>query len=134
MLEGRLPARQLARRSGGVAVPKRMLANEASPNVREQVVFALSRSKLPEALALVIDAAKNDLTALVHSKALCWLAQKASNNAADDVIRIATLKGAPRPIDVAKAIPIPPSAKKAIFRLGESNDPRALDYFAQILH
>ena len=143
-----------SRGAQGVAALKRMLANDASPNVREQVVFALSLSKEPEAIAIMIDAAKNDRTPRVRSKALFWLAQKAANKAAEDAIRNATLndpdrsvkeqavfalkqlpanQGIPLLIDVAKNNPDSAIRKKAIFWLGESNDPRALDYFANVL-
>jgi hypothetical protein len=143
-----------SRGAQGVAVLKRMLANDVSPNVREQVVFALSLSKEPEALAIMIDAAKNDRTPRVRSKALFRLAQKAANKAAEDVIRNATVndpdrsvkeqavfalkqlpagQGIPLLIDVAKNNPDPAIRKKAVFWLGESNDPRALDYFANVL-
>ncbi len=138
----------------GVEVLKRMLANDASPNVREQVVFALSVSKEPAALAALIDEAKNDKTPHVRSRALFWLAQKAASKQIQDVIRDATLsdpdrsvkeqavfalkqlpgdQGVPLLIDVAKNNPDPAIRKKAMFWLGESKDPRALDFFAQVL-
>jgi hypothetical protein len=77
----------------GVEVLKRMLANltnDPSPNVREQVVFALSQSKEPAALAILIDAAKNDKTPQVRSKALFWMAQKAASKQTEDAIMRAT--------------------------------------------
>lgn len=138
----------------GVEVLRRMLANDSSPNVREQVVFALSVSKEPAALAALINEAKNDRTPHVRSRALFWLAQKAANKEAQEVIRNATLndpdrsvkeqavfalkqlpanQGIPLLIDVAKNNPDPAIRKKAMFWLGESNDPRALDFFTQIL-
>ena len=49
-----------SRGAHGVDVLKRMLANDPSQKVREQVVFALSQSKEPAGMAAVIDAAKND--------------------------------------------------------------------------
>lgn len=44
----------------GVDLLKRMLANDNSEKVREQVVFALSRSGQPAGTAAVLDAARTD--------------------------------------------------------------------------
>jgi HEAT repeat protein len=111
-------------------------------------------SREPSALATLIDEAKHDKAPQVRSKALFWLAQKASNKQTQDVIHDATLndpdrsvkeqavfalkqlpgdQGVPLLIDVAKNNPDPAIRKKAMFWLGESKDPRALDYFAQVL-
>jgi HEAT repeat protein len=143
-----------SRGAEGLEALKRMLANDPSPNVREQVAFALSVSREPSALATLIDEAKHDKAPQVRSKALFWLAQKASNKQTQDVIHDATLndpdrsvkeqavfalkqlpgdQGVPLLIDVAKNNPDPAIRKKAMFWLGESKDPRALDYFAQVL-
>jgi hypothetical protein len=144
-----------SRGAQGVAVLKRMLANDPSPKVREQVVFALSQSKEPGALAIVIDTAKNDKTPQVRSKALFWLAQKAADKQTENVIMNATRndpelsvkeqavfalkqlpgdQGIPLLIDVAKNNPDPAVRKKAMFWLGQSKDPRATDFFAAVLN
>ena len=138
----------------GVAVLKRMLANEVSVPVREQVIQALTQSKEPEAIQIVIDTARNDKTPAVRSKALFWLAQKAANKQTQDIIAgaarndpelsvkeqaVFALKqlpgdqGIPLLIDVAKNNPDPAVRKKAIFWLGQSKDPRATEFFAQVL-
>jgi hypothetical protein len=143
-----------SRGAHGVNVLKQMLATDPSQKVREQVIFALSQSKDPGGIAIVMDAAKNDKSPGVRSKALFWLAQKAANKQAQDVIQGAVAndpersvkeqavfalkqlpeaQGVPLLINVAKSNPDPAVRKKAIFWLGQSRDPRALDFFAQVL-
>jgi HEAT repeat protein len=118
------------------------------------VVFALSQSREPAGMAAVMDAAKNDKDGRVRSRALFWLAQKAANKQAQDVINNAVLndpdravkeqavfalkqlpadQGVPLLINVAKNNPDAAVRKKAMFWLGQSTDPRALDFFAQVL-
>jgi hypothetical protein len=143
-----------SRGAHGVDVLKRMMASDPSLKVREQVVFALSQSKEPAGMAAVIDAARNDRDAQVRGKALFWLAQKAANKQAQDTISNAVLndpdravkeqavfalqqlpadQGVPLLINVAKNNPDPAVRKKAMFWLGQSRDPRAAEFFAQIL-
>jgi hypothetical protein len=143
-----------SRGARGVDVLKRMLANDPSPKVREQVIFALSQNKEPAGMAALIDAARNDKDAHIRSRALFWIAQKAANKQAHDVIGNAVLhdpdravreqavfalkqlpenQGVPLLIEVAKNNPDPAVRKKAMFWLGQSTDPRTLDFFAQIL-
>lgn len=118
------------------------------------MIFALSQSKEPAGMAALIDAAKNDKDGQVRSKALFWLAQKAASKQALDAIGNAVLndpdravkeqavfalqqlpadQGVPLLIGVAKNNPDPAVRKKAMFWLGQSRDPRALDFFAQVL-
>jgi HEAT repeat protein len=105
-------------------------------------------------MAALIDAARNDKDAHIRSRALFWIAQKAANKQAHDVIGNAVLhdpdravreqavfalkqlpenQGVPLLIEVAKNNPDPAVRKKAMFWLGQSTDPRTLDFFAQIL-
>jgi hypothetical protein len=142
------------RGSEGVQTLKRMLAHDPSPAVREQAVFGLSVSNEPSATAALIDTAKNDSTPRIRGRALFWLAQKAGNKQTQDLIHSAILndperavkeqavfalkqlprdEGIPLLIDVAKNNPDPAIRKKAMFWLGESKDPRALEFFAQVL-
>jgi hypothetical protein len=138
----------------GIAVLKRMLANDPSDKVREQVVFGLSQSKDPQGIATVFDVARNDKSAHVRGQALFWLAQKAGNKQAAEVINSAALndpdrqvkeravfalgqlppdQGVPLLIGLAKSNADPDVRKKAVFWLGQSKDPRALEFFAQVL-
>jgi hypothetical protein len=142
------------RGANGVAQLKRMLASDPSDKVRAQVVFAMAQSKDPTGVAAVIDAARNDKSPRVREKALFWLAQKAGSKQAADVINTAVVndadrgvreqavfalkqlppdQGIPLLIGVARNNPDPAVRKKATFWLGQSNDPRALEFFAQVL-
>jgi hypothetical protein len=118
----------------------------------DTAILAISLHAGPAADRAVIDAAKNDKDARVRSRALFWLAQKAANKQAQDAIGNAVLndpdrgvkavfalkqlpedQGVPMLINVAKNNPDPAVRKKAMFWLGQSKDPRALDFFAQVL-
>jgi hypothetical protein len=138
----------------GVDKLKRLLASETSGKVREQVIFALSQSREPGGIATVLDAARNDKDPRIRSRALFWAAQRAANKQAQDTINDAITsdpdrsvkenavfalkqlpedQGIPLLINVAKTNADAAVRKKAIFWLGQSKDPRALDYLAQIL-
>jgi HEAT repeat protein len=131
-----------------------MLATDPSPKVREQVIFAIAQSERPAAMEAVIDAARNHNDTHIRSRALFWIARKAAGKQAQEVIGNAVLhdpdravreqavfalkqlpenRGVPLPIDVAKTNSDPSIRKKAMFWLGQSKDPRALDFFAQVL-
>jgi HEAT repeat protein len=142
-----------ARGAHGLDALRRMLANDPDLRVREQVVFAVSQSKEPAAVATLIDEAKNDKTPQVRSKALFWLAQKAARQAAETIgsavvndpdravkeqavfalTQLPAAQGVPLLIGVAKNNADPAVRKKAMFWLGQSKDPRAMEFFAQVL-
>ena len=113
-----------------------------------------SNSREPSGLAAVLDAARNDKTPQIRSKALFWLAQKAAAKDAQQVIgkvladdpdrgvkeqAVFALKnlpgdqGIPMLIEVAKSNPDAAVRKKAMFWLGQSKDAKALDFFASVL-
>lgn len=138
----------------GIATLKRMLTSDPSSDVRDRVVFALSQSKDPGGIALVVDAARNDKDPHIRGQALFWLAQKAASQVSKDAIRNAVAndpassvreravfaltqmpngQGVPMLIDLAKTHRDPAVRKKAMFWLGQSKDPRAIDFFAQVL-
>lgn len=138
----------------GVDLLKRMLATDASEKVREQVIFALTQSKEADAMAVVLDAAKNDKDPRIRSRALFRVAQKAADKQARDAIgnaiqndperavkeqavfaltQLPEGRGVPMLIDLARNNADAAVRKKAMFWLGQSKDPRALDFFAQIL-
>jgi hypothetical protein len=143
-----------SRGAHGIATLKRMLASDPSPDVRDRVVFALSQSKDPAGIPLVVEAARNDKDAHIRGQALFWLAQRAAaqvsktaiqNALANDpesavreraVFALTQLKngeGVPILIGLAKTNRDPEVRKKAMFWLGQSKDPRAIEFFAQIL-
>jgi HEAT repeat protein len=138
----------------GVTRLRAMLSTDPSGKVRERAIFALSQSRDPEGLRTVIDEARNDKDPHVRGQALFWLAQKAGNRETARAISSAVAndpdravkeravfalqqlpngEGVPLLIEVAKANPDPQVRKKAMFWLGQSKDPRALEFFAQVL-
>jgi HEAT repeat protein len=142
-----------ARGSNGVALLKDILAHDGDEHIRDKAVFALSISKQPDALEWLMGAAKNDPSPHVRSQALFWLAQKAGKQAVaaiSDAIQndpdrevkeraVFALSQLPRDESIPKLIEIartqrnPEVRKKAFFWLGQSNDPRALAFFEEVL-
>jgi HEAT repeat protein len=141
------------RGSRGVTILKNILAHDPSDRIREKAVFALSISKDPEATQTLIGTAQHDPTPHVRSQALFWLAQKAGarsvatiqnaiENDPDTEVRKKAVfamsqlpkdEGVPRLIEIAKTQRNPEVRKQAFFWLGQSNDPRALAFFEQVL-
>ncbi len=142
-----------ARGKAGLDILKRMAKNDPSDKVREQVTFALTQSSEPGAIDELIRMAKEDASSHVRGQGLFWLAQKAGQRAAGaitdaiendpdtDVKKRAVFalsqmpkdEGVPRLIEVAKTNRNPAVRKQAMFWLGQSNDPRALAFFEQVL-
>jgi|ERR1700676_36849 len=142
-----------ARGKSGVVLLEKMAKNDPSPEVRSQVAFALSVSKDPAALEDIIRMAHGDSSSHVRGQALFWLAQKAGQKAAATiqgaidndpdtevkkkaVFALSQLpkdEGVPKLIEVAQTNRNPAVRKQAMFWLGQSHDPRALDFFEKIL-
>lgn len=143
----------VSREGYGVTVLKSLIANDPSPNVRDKAVFALSVSKQPEALDELIRAAKSDTSSHVRGQAIFWLAQKADKRAAStikdavendpdtDVKKRAVFalsqlpkdESVPKLIEIARTQRNPEARKQAFFWLGQSQDPRALAFFQEVL-
>ena len=137
----------------GLALLERMAKEDPSDRVRLQVTFALSVNSEPQAVDDMIRMAKDDPSSRVRSQALFWIAQKAGKKAAaaisgaiendpdTGVKRQAVFaltqmpkdEGVPLLIKVAKTNPNPAVRKQAMFWLGQSNDPRALSFFEEVL-
>ena len=137
----------------GYEVLSRLVRNDLSPEFREKAVFALYVSKEPQAEDALIGAARSDESPRVRGQALFWLAQKASHKAASvitgaiehdaetevkkkAVFALSQLpkdEGVPILIDVARDNRNPEVRKQAMFWLGQSNDLRALEFFARVL-
>jgi HEAT repeat protein len=117
-------------------------------------VLALSQSKDPQAMPLVIAASRNDKDEHVRGQALIWLAQRAAAQVAREAIGYAIANdpeisvkeraigalgqmpnagGIPALIEVAKSSKDANLRRRAMQQLGRSKDLRALDFFAQIL-
>jgi hypothetical protein len=132
---------------------KRLLASDTDDGFREHVIFALSESGVPDSLDAIIEVARHDHSSRVRGQALFWLSQKAGRKAAaaitdalrDDpetgikkkaVFALSQLpkdQGVPLLIETARTHRNPAIRKDAMFWLGQSNDPRALRFFEQIL-
>jgi hypothetical protein len=142
-----------ARGAAGLRVLQQMAKNDSSSDVRAHVTFALSVSRETGALEEMIRMAHSDESAHVRGQALFWLAHKAGQRAvgtittaiADDpdtevkkkaVFALSQLpknEGVPKLIEVAQNNHNREVRKQAMFWLGQSNDPRALAFFEQVL-
>lgn len=142
-----------ARGNEGLRTLERMAKNDPSSDVRTHVTFALSVSHEPGAVEEMIRMAHDDSSSHVRGQALFWLAQKAGQKAVStitgaiendpdtDVKKKAVFalsqlpkdEGVPKLIEVAQTNRNPEVRKQAMFWLGQSNDPRALKFFEQVL-
>ena len=143
-----------ARGHRGYEVLSRVVRDDPSDRVREQAVFALTQSKDPEALNAVIRVAHDDKVPRVRGQALFWLAQRAGRKIAESAIADAIAndpetevkkkavfaltqmpsgEGVPLLIQVARTNRNPAVRKQAMFWLGQSKDPRALDFIEEVL-
>ena len=141
------------RGGAGARLLTRMIAQDPSDKVREKVTFGLSVSSVPAALTTLVATARDDRSAKVRGQALFWLAQKAGKDATavitgaidndpdtevkkKAVFALSQLpkdEGVPKLMEVARTNRNPEVRKQAMFWLGQSNDPRALKFFEEIL-
>lgn len=142
-----------ARGRRGYETLRRLVREDASPQFREHAVFALSQSEVPEATDAVLEVARRDATPHVRGQALFWLGQKAGRQAVDGITRameedpdtevkrkavfalsqLPRDEGVPLLIETARKNRNPEVRKQAMFWLGQSEDPRALAFFAEVL-
>ena len=142
-----------ARGSRGLEILRRVVKEDASTEVRKKAVFGISQSREAAADDTLIDAARHNDRSAVRGEAIFWLGQKAGRKAADaiterieqdpetDVKKRAVFalsqlpkdEGVPLLIRVARTHTNPAVRKQAMFWLGQSRDPRAIDFFAEIL-
>ncbi len=142
-----------ARGRAGFEVVDRAVGNDASDKVREHAIFALTQSSEPEAVSSIIRVAKQDKSPHVRGQALFWLAQKASKQAVPAIsealdrdpdteakkravfalTQLPSGQGVPKLIEIARTHSNPAVKKQAMFWLGQSKDPRALQFFEQVL-
>jgi rRNA maturation protein Rpf1 len=137
----------------GYEVLRRQVREDPSDKIREHCTFALHLSKVPEAINAMIDAARTDKSTHVRGQALFWLSQKAGDRASKaisdaiendpetDVKKKAVFalsqlpkdEGIPKLVRVARVNRNKEVRKDAMFWLGQSNDPRALAFFEEVL-
>jgi len=143
-----------ARGRHGYESLQRILRDDPSDRVREHAVFALTQSKEPEALPAIARIAHDDKSAHVRSQALFWLAQTAGRQISEAAIRqaidndpetqvkkkavfaLTQMKngdGVPLLIEIARNNRNAVVRKEAMFWLGQSKDPRATQFFEELL-
>ena len=128
-------------------------ADPSTHSVREGLVFALYALRGAGAVSALIDLARHDPETGIRKDAIFWLGQRASAAAVQalgDVIASPEVlevkkhavfalsqldgdRGTPLLLEIARRNPYPALRKEAIFWLGESGDPRALEFFEEVL-
>jgi HEAT repeats len=137
----------------GYETLRRVLRDDPSIEVRKSAIFGMSQSKVPESVDALIAMARTDPEPRLRGESLFWLAQKAGEKASaliadrvdqdpdTDVKKKAVFalsqlpkdEGVPLLIKVARSNSNPEVRKQAMFWLGQSKDPRATDFFAEVL-
>jgi HEAT repeat protein len=137
----------------GFTAIQRLAREDSDPKFREKLAFDLTLSKDPEALNELIRMAHEDASPQVRKQAQFWMATKGGKRVTEDLRTLATndpndqirksavfalsrLPGdeaATQLIAVADSSKDPTVRRQAIFWLGQSNDPRALEYLTKLL-
>jgi HEAT repeat protein len=137
----------------GLAAIQRFARDDSDPKFREKLAFDLTLSKDPAALNELIRMAHEDASPQVRKQAQFWMANKGGKRVTDDLRAIATNdpneqirksavfalsrlpsdEAATQLIAVADSSKDPIVRRQAIFWLGQSNDPRALEYLTKLL-
>jgi HEAT repeat protein len=136
----------------GVALADRLLAEERDEELREQALFVLAQAETPEAVARLRRAAEGDRDPETRSRALFWLSQLEHAPAAAAWIFAALAAEADPEVreegvfalsqaegGVAYLVRLlresdrPEVKRQALFWLGQSDDPRALDQLEALL-
>ena len=137
----------------GLAAIQRFAREDSDPKFREKLAFDLTLSKDPAALNELIRMAHEDASPRVRKQAQFWVANKGGKRVTDDLRAIATndpneqirksavfaLSRLPSDEATAQLIAVADSSRdpivrrQAIFWLGQSNDPRALEYLTKLL-
>jgi hypothetical protein len=128
------------------------LATSDAHHVANHATMAIALHAAPQATDRLIAIARGNHTADVRGAAVFWLAQRAGDkaagaisNALDDpdtevkkkaVFALSQLpknEGVPKLMEVARTNKNPEVRRQAMFWLGQSRDPRAIEFFEQIL-
>lgn len=137
----------------GLAAIKQFAHNDSDPKFREKLTFDLTLSKDPSALDEIIRMAHEDASPQVRKQAQFWMANKGGKKVSQDLRDIATndpneqirksavfaLSRLPGDEATTQLIAVADSSKdpmvrrQAVFWLGQSNDPRALEYLTKLL-
>ena len=142
-----------SRGASGLERLRRVVKEDTSTEVRKKAVFGISQSPEPSAVAALIDTARNATSSNLRGEAIFWLAQKAGRKASEAITerieqdpevevkkkavfalsQLPPDEGVPLLLRVARTHTSPAVRKQAMFWLGQSKDPRALDFFADVL-
>jgi len=142
-----------ARGKPGFDTLKSLARSDGDDHFREKLMFDLSVTREPGAVDALIDSARHDSSAGVRGQAIFWLAQKAGKKAEGAITeaierdpetevkkkavfalsQLPKDEGVPLLIQTARSNSNPVVRKDAMFWLGQSNDPRALEFFEQVL-
>ncbi|NYF78986.1 HEAT repeat domain-containing protein [Granulicella arctica] len=137
----------------GFAAIQHLARTDTDPKFREKLCFDLTLSKDSGALNELIRMAHSDTSPQVRKQAQFWMANIGGKKVAGDlrdlaendpdnavrksaVFALSRLPGneaATQLIQVASSSKEPSIRKQAVFWLGQSNDPRALDYLTKLL-
>jgi HEAT repeat protein len=137
----------------GLEILQRVVKDDPSADVKKKAVFGISQSREPQAVDVLIENARSNADAAVRSESIFWLAQKAGNKAAAAITerieqdpdtevkkkavfalsQLPKEEGVPLLLQIARTHSNPAVRKQAIFWLGQSKDPRALAFFAEVL-
>jgi HEAT repeats len=141
------------REEDSIAFLTTFLGSSSTNRLADSALSAIAMHRHQNALERLLAAAKDGATTHVRGQALFWLAQRAgeqavgaiSNAIANDpetevkrraVFALSQLprsEGVPLLIQVARTNTNPAVRKQAMFWLGQSRDPRALQFFQEIL-
>jgi hypothetical protein len=140
-----------ARGGSGYRLVERVLSSDPSGDIREHAAFALTQSELPEAPGRIRRASVEDRDPDVRAQALFWLAQTQAEGAGKwivsrlDAERDAHVReqavfalsqlpdGTDWLLDLVRSDRGADTKKRALFWLGQSDDPRALQEIEKIL-
>jgi hypothetical protein len=137
----------------GLEFIRALRAQNSDPDLGRDLVFAVYLLHGQAAVSELIALARRDPSSEIRKQAIFWLGQKASQaavKALGEVIdapesleikkqavfalsQLSGDQGTPLLLKIARDNPHPRLRKEAIFWLGESGDPRALEFFEEIL-
>jgi HEAT repeat protein len=141
-----------ARGPSGYRLVEKILGSDPSGEIREQAVFALTQSEVPEAPERIKRASVDDRDAEVRGQALFWLAQTKTEGAGkwivsrldaersehvreQAVFALSQLEdGTDWLLDIVRSDRGAETKRRALFWLGQSDDPRAMEEIEKILN
>ncbi|MBI2214772.1 MAG: HEAT repeat domain-containing protein [Acidobacteria bacterium] len=138
--------------SEGREVLTRLIDSAISSELREEAIAGIAQDESDAAAELLLQLARGHEVASVREHALFWLAEKAGEKAASEleqatddpdedvremavfsISRLPPDKSVPMLIDLAKSHKSSGVREQSLFWLGQSGDPRALDFIEEIL-